>query len=278
MARIMRVDAARKPQGKCGHCHQEIPVGAPYIWVKQRFQAKRVRCTAHACRFRPSELTTSEIRSLLYGAQESWEDLDQDARTQQEAESITESCQEACELIQEKMDNIESGCGHTGLPVYEELEERLGELESWVEELRELVEEWGCELEEQLAEEVEDEEEGRDWVEEFTEKLWGAPAAGTRNQNHTNRRRQMNRAAEQVATYLVEALEQVAGGVEEDDLYGAQEVVDSLVRVIKPTGKAHSRVQTFEDAMALVTNAGVMLDYPDGTRLTFTIHLTRVGS
>lgn len=129
--RINRVKSARKAQGKCGKCGKELGVGAAYIWVKARFGPKRRRCTEFDCRFRPSEMTGSEIKGNLYAHQESWEDGDQ---TTDDAQAVVDGCREVVDLIQEKMDNIESGMGHAEAPVYQELEERLYELESWVDE------------------------------------------------------------------------------------------------------------------------------------------------
>lgn len=133
MPRVNRVAKARKAQGSCGKCHKTIAAGDPYIWVKPRYGGKRVRCTDPRCRFRPSELTSSEIRSEIYSAQEDWEDnggpLNVDL-----ARDVVESLRNVVEMIQEKLDNIESGFGHTDLPVYEELESRKDDLEAWVDE------------------------------------------------------------------------------------------------------------------------------------------------
>lgn len=174
MPRVNRVKKARKDQGSCGKCGEPILAGDPYIWAKPRYGGKRVRCVKyHACRFRPSQLTSSEIKGTIYGAQEDWEDrADAHEMTPLEvAQMVAEACREAVELFQEKMDAIEEGMGHTEGHVWLELEERLNELEPWVEELRELVEEW----EGYQEDEEEEDEDERDWVEEFTDLLNECP-------------------------------------------------------------------------------------------------------
>jgi methyl-accepting chemotaxis protein len=72
--RITHVKKARKDQGYCSRCRDPLPVGSPYRWIKFRFGGKIRRCMKYTCRFRGSDMTTSDKRSDFYLAQEQAED------------------------------------------------------------------------------------------------------------------------------------------------------------------------------------------------------------
>jgi hypothetical protein len=74
MPRIYNVKKSRKDQGACSKCGDPLPAGTPYRWIKPRYGRKRVRCTKHECRFRASDLTSSDKLSRFYAAQEIVED------------------------------------------------------------------------------------------------------------------------------------------------------------------------------------------------------------
>ncbi|KKL48590.1 hypothetical protein LCGC14_2324010 [marine sediment metagenome] len=72
--RITRVKKARKDQGSCGRCFEPLLKGYSYRWIKFRRGGKRKRCMKNACRFRASDMTTSDKRSDFFSAQEQIED------------------------------------------------------------------------------------------------------------------------------------------------------------------------------------------------------------
>ena len=72
--RVNVVDHARKEQGMCMHtgCNTKIGVNDPYKWIKARYGPRRVFCGLHFPR--PSEMTSSDKLSVIYGAREDIED------------------------------------------------------------------------------------------------------------------------------------------------------------------------------------------------------------
>lgn len=52
------------------------------------------------------------------------------------ADELADEIDEIKNLIQEKLDNIESGMGHSYAPIYGELEDRRYGYEAWAEEVR----------------------------------------------------------------------------------------------------------------------------------------------
>lgn len=123
---------------RCAACSNPIVPGTKYAWWKPRYGGKRVQ--HDSCPNPPrSFFTSSEILGMAWDisdspieAPESMEDAE-DVR-----DDYYEQVQEIVDLIQEKLDNIESGFGHSNLPIYEELDERRGMYEDWAEEIRSL--------------------------------------------------------------------------------------------------------------------------------------------
>jgi len=144
MPRVHRINKARKPQGNCPRCGTAITVGMPYLKWAFRYGGTHKRCVN--CPPKPSELTQSEILGAAYGISEQYDphscESIEDLREMQQ--EVVDEIEQIVDLIQEKLDNIESGCGHTDLPVYEELESR-----------REMYEEWKQEVEDVDIEDVE---------------------------------------------------------------------------------------------------------------------------
>ncbi len=119
---------------KCGSCQKIIESGEQYRKWKPRYRGTVVRCMAPACTPPRSYFTSSEILS------QAWDIADKEVPTFESVEDFESWCedvagsiQEIVDLIQEKQDNIESGFGHTSLPVYEELDERRYMYEEWME-------------------------------------------------------------------------------------------------------------------------------------------------
>lgn len=119
MARVNLVKKARIAQGKCGRCGVEIKRGDPYRWTKPRYGSKRVRCMRRECRFRPSDLTSSDNRAAIFAAQESVEDAIEAVRKMEkpsktvvetlcvEVGCASEEIRQTGELYGESADNIE---------------------------------------------------------------------------------------------------------------------------------------------------------------------------
>ena len=63
MPRINVVSKSRKPL-TCSKCGTTIPVGSSYRWIKPRYGAKRIRCMEYACRFRPTDLSSSKVAAI----------------------------------------------------------------------------------------------------------------------------------------------------------------------------------------------------------------------
>ncbi len=142
--RTTHVKSARKHQGTCESCGQPIPQGSSYKWVKPRRKAKRKRHVGCPS-WRPSELTTSNQLSIVYGGQEvaeaevaAWDGYDtSDLRSI--LETMAEAINEAAEAYRESASNIEDGFGHP-TSMSEELVEKAEALESWASDL----ESWDC--------------------------------------------------------------------------------------------------------------------------------------
>lgn len=173
MPRIQTVKKSRKAHGNCSRCREELPAGSAYQYIEFAFGPTVKRCMKHECRFRASDLTRSEIKGQLYSAVETFEDSEFEIAADVIAgvETLAEQVAEVVELIQEKLDAIEEGMGHTEVPVYEELEMRREELEGWWSELEEV----GCIDEEDLIEEakmdLDDEDATDDEVDEASLQL-----------------------------------------------------------------------------------------------------------
>lgn len=135
--RINTVKAARKDQGTCESCGKPIRRGDGYRWVKRRYGPKRSRHLTCPT-WKRWQLTGSEILASAwviadeevpeFGTLEEARDFANDLADRIEAELV--------ELIQEKMDNIEAGFGHTEVPVWYDLDDRRTLYEEWAEIVR----------------------------------------------------------------------------------------------------------------------------------------------
>lgn len=143
MARVHVVNKARKSPGDCSVCFKPIEVGTPYKWAAPRAgkfaRGHKVKAHAH-CQFRPSQLTTSEIKGAIYDAVETAEkDISAwDGESLDDLkgilESASESIKEAADNAREKAENIESGFGHS-TATSDELMERADAIESFADEV-----------------------------------------------------------------------------------------------------------------------------------------------
>jgi len=124
---------------KCGKCGGEIKVGEDYYRIAQKWQPVRIRCVK--CRPRPSELTTSDKLSRLYGAQENLQDiLAKQTLSSEWLSELAEAVEDAMNTVEEVRDEYEESASN--------MEEYFPDSER-VEEIREKSEncdEWYNEL------------------------------------------------------------------------------------------------------------------------------------
>ena len=136
MARITTVKSARKSPGSCQVCEKEIHKGDSYLWWAFYRGAKNIRCLDH--KPKRSETTGSETESMALQISEGLK-LAETPDTADDADSlkadIVEEIEAIKEVIQEKMDNIEGGFGHTDVPSYYDQEELLDAYQSWGDEI-----------------------------------------------------------------------------------------------------------------------------------------------
>lgn len=136
MARVTTVNKARKDQGQCGKCGKHIGAGDPYRWWKFRFGGRRIRCMDATCKPKASDLTQSEILGNMYTIQEGvLLDGATPADLALQARDVAEQIRsDLVEVIQEKVDNMESGFGHA-TSASEELQERGDAFDGWADEI-----------------------------------------------------------------------------------------------------------------------------------------------
>jgi hypothetical protein len=158
--RVTTVKHAKKPQ-TCNKCGAKIKpsrdekrvvvvrgkkikrvvrvLGDGYRWIKFRHGGRRIRCMKPECRFRSSDLTTSEKKSRVYAAREVAEDAVAAWNADiEELRGILEDCasevKEVADEYRESADNMESAFPN-GSPTIDECNDRADELESWAEDL-----------------------------------------------------------------------------------------------------------------------------------------------
>jgi DNA repair ATPase RecN len=141
MARVNHVNKAATDQGTCSKCGVEIKKGDAYVWTKNRYGPKRKRCTATACRFRSSDLTSSEKLSQVYEAQETAEDAVAEwTGDEDDASDVTQALQDAAEQIREVAQEYQQSAdairdNFAESTTADECEEKANDLESWADEL-----------------------------------------------------------------------------------------------------------------------------------------------
>jgi hypothetical protein len=138
--RVTTVQKARKPQGECDKCREPIKAGDGYLWWKFRYGGTRRRCLKPECAPKPWDLTQNDTLAAAWmlSAEEvpTFETADDFEEARDDLANRVRD--EVLELIQEKMDNIEQGFGHTGTASYEEQEGMYGEVERWSDDIENL--------------------------------------------------------------------------------------------------------------------------------------------
>lgn len=136
MARVTTVKSARKSPGSCQVCQKEIVKGDSYLWWAFYRAGKNIRCLDHPPR--GSETTGSETESMSLAIDEAFA-TEVTPESSEDAEelrdSIVDQVQEIIDVIQDKMDNIESGFGHTEVEAYYFQEEQHDAYDSWMDEI-----------------------------------------------------------------------------------------------------------------------------------------------
>ncbi len=157
MARVTRVTKARKDQGPCGKCREEIRAGSPYLHWSFRYGGKHRRCTKPGCAPKPSDTTSNEKVSRLLAIQEGLEEIVGNRKGSEDlVAALNDAGSEAREVsgeYEEGAQNIEMGFGHET------------EQSTELQETGERVEEWADALEE-AASEIEDFEQGEEDADE----------------------------------------------------------------------------------------------------------------
>lgn len=173
--RINSVQKANKPQGKCGRCGKVIGKGDSYRWIKGRYGPRKVRCSN--CRFRPSEMTSSDKLSRLYSAKECVEeaignDFDSTDDIASELQDAANEAREVAEEYRESADNIES-CFGSRTSQCDEIEEKADQCESWADALEGIDLPEYDESQEEGLNEAEKEERKQEWREEVRALVQG---------------------------------------------------------------------------------------------------------
>lgn len=168
--RINKVEKARKHQGKCRGCGKVINKGDGYQWVKSRYGPRVVKC--RSCSFRGSELESNETLSQLYAEVESVSDqlvgpADYD-RLEEMRDELVSAIETARDAFQEKADNLSEHFPDSER--VSELEDKVSELETWLDSVNEVE----IEFDPETAEEARETFADRVWG-ELHEKAGGCP-------------------------------------------------------------------------------------------------------
>lgn len=157
-SRDVKQDVLNKRTGKTKKKVVRV-LGDSYRWIKFNRGSKIVRCMDNACRFRPSDMTTSDKLSTLYGAQETAEDAidawDGDEGSIDDLktalEDLATSVEEVAEGYTESADNMEN-VFTGGSPTIDDCREKAEGLESWKDEIEGVdFDEWDGPSEEDAA-------------------------------------------------------------------------------------------------------------------------------
>lgn len=135
MAAITLVKSARKPQGKCRVCGNDINVGDSYKWAHPRYHGKVVVCSN--CQITQSMLSSSKMVAC-WEAQEAISRATIDELAD-ELRSAADTAREVGEEYQEACDNQREYFPDSA--VAEENEERANNLEDWARELESAADE-----------------------------------------------------------------------------------------------------------------------------------------
>ena len=139
MARVT-TQVARK-EYKCGKCGETIHKGEKYKKAKLRYSPTMFRCMKFECRFRQSDLKSSDKLSRAYAVVEMFEDSAfDDEKPIESLQDLSSLLDDACSQIQEisdeyneSADNIEEHFSETDQS--SECREKAENLDSWRDDL-----------------------------------------------------------------------------------------------------------------------------------------------
>lgn len=131
MPRVNVVPKSRKPV-TCSSCHTTVPVGSSYRWIKPRYSPKRIRCMEYACRFRPTDLSSSKV-AVIHEAIEDAEATISSATClddiQLALDDVAATARDVASEYQDASDQWAGGSGN------EEFQEKADICESFADEL-----------------------------------------------------------------------------------------------------------------------------------------------
>lgn len=117
----------------CGKCKNPIHIGEEYIFHKAYRGGKRIICTRPECRFRPSELTSSDKLATLYGAQEEIGDADTISALVDALDSAVSAAEETAQGYNDSADNMDEYFPNSSQ--VDEIREKASSCENWQTEL-----------------------------------------------------------------------------------------------------------------------------------------------
>jgi hypothetical protein len=128
------------PNYTCDRCHQEIPVGAPYKWIKPKSGPYGGRLLTR-CDLCPTwhvwDYSSSLSARTAQIAHEGREQIEQAEDAEGVSSALSEIAERVRELAEEKREsaaNIEEGFGHS-TSSSEELESIADDLEAWADDI-----------------------------------------------------------------------------------------------------------------------------------------------
>lgn len=131
MPRVNVVPKSRNPV-TCSHCNTIIPAGSSCRWIKPRYGPKRIRCMEHACRFRPTDLSSAKV-AVIHEAIEDAEDAIGTASCLDDIQAalseVADAARDVASEYQDASDNWAGGNGN------EEFQEKANTCESFADEL-----------------------------------------------------------------------------------------------------------------------------------------------
>lgn len=166
MALVTFVKSARKPQGNCLRCNQQINKGDGYFWFANligRTSTRKVFCASH--RPKQSDMTTSDKLAALYAAQEN---LEAAIATASSVEDITAALQDAIAKAEQVRDEYQESLSNMPEQLQssafgEAIQKKIDSIEEWISSLEYAVSDVeSLEEETKTADDGEDNETGTD--------------------------------------------------------------------------------------------------------------------
>lgn len=170
VAKIERVKKARKDQGKCNQCGEEIKRGDAYIWWTVGFRSNYKHCRCTKCP-EPSraERESNPKLSMIWAAEDDFNNAVSEANERDDiASALSSAAQGVRDAQQEWQDTYDEMEQHFqgGCPAMEEIQEKIDQCE----ELANALEEASNSMDEEPGEG----EESDDFIERLREDAFEA--------------------------------------------------------------------------------------------------------